>query len=215
MGHFFSTLVIAIIPLIFAITVHEAAHGWVASRCGDHTALLMGRVTLNPIKHIDPIGTILIPIVMILLSPFVIGYAKPVPVNWQKLHRPRRDMALVAIAGPGMNLLMALGWAGIAKASLLFTHASPSYLYLMAIFGIHINILLMILNMLPIPPLDGSRVVTSFLPPRAAYLYNAIEPYGIWILLVLLIAGILTTLLFPPAMHTVNWIKSIFRLPPT
>lgn len=215
MTHFFSTLIIAIIPLVFAITVHEAAHGWVASKFGDHTALLMGRVTLNPIKHIDPIGTILIPVVMLLLSPFVIGYAKPVPVNWQNLHHPRRDMALVAIAGPGSNLLMALAWAGIAKASLLFVHASPSYLYLMAIFGIHINILLMILNLLPIPPLDGSRVITSCLPPRAAYLYNAIEPYGIWILLVLLIAGILTTLIFPPAMHAINWIKSAFQLPVT
>lgn len=213
MNQFLSTLIIAIIPLIFAITVHEAAHGWVASRCGDKTALFLGRVTLNPLKHIDLIGTVIMPIVMLLISPFVIGYAKPVPVNWKNLYNPRRDMALVAIAGPGANLIMALLWAGIAKLSLHFLHASPSYLYLMAIFGIHINILLMILNLLPIPPLDGSRVISSCLPERAAYLYNAIEPYGIWILIILLIAGILTTILFPPAMGVINWIKSLFKLP--
>jgi Zn-dependent protease len=201
-------IAIAIIPLIFAITVHEAAHGWVANKFGDDTAKLQGRITLNPIKHIDLVGTIIIPIVMVIVSNFIFGYAKPVPVNWNKLRHPRRDMALVALAGPGANFIMALIWAAIAKLSV-----SVYYLHLIAIFGIHINILLLLLNLIPIPPLDGSRVLSSFLPARAALLYNAIEPYGFWILLLLLISGILTIVLLPSAQYSIGVLKSLFGIP--
>lgn len=213
-------LAIAIIPLLFAITVHEAAHGWVASKLGDTTALMMGRVTLNPAKHIDPIGTVLLPIVMLLLSNFIFGYAKPVPVNWQHLKNPRRDMALVALAGPGANLIMALGWAALARLTYTSVDLSGTtgmhallFLHLVAVFGIHINILLMILNLIPIPPLDGSRVVSSLLPPRAAIAYERIEPYGIWILLGLLVLGALTVILLPPANFVIHSIKNIFGIP--
>jgi Zn-dependent protease len=213
LSYFASQLFIAAVPLIFSITLHEAAHGWVASKLGDCTAFMLGRVTLNPLKHIDPIGTILLPALMLMVSNFIFGFAKPVPVNWQQLRNPRRDMALVALAGPGANLLMALIWAAAARFA-LYTHPEqPTYLYLMAIFGIHINIFLMILNLLPIPPLDGSRVILSLLPRRLALYYNTLEPYGIWILLGLLMIGLLSTILFPPSFWLINWIKSLFHLP--
>ncbi len=203
-------IAIAIIPLIFAITLHEAAHGWVARKFGDDTAYLAGRITLNPLKHIDLFGTIIIPIVMVIVSNFIFGYAKPVPVDWNKLRQPRRDMALVALAGPAANLLMAFIWAAIARFSL-----SPGlvYLHLIALFGININILLLLLNLIPIPPLDGSRVITAVLPPRAAMMYNAIEPYGIWILLLLLISGVLTLILLPSARHSITAIRALFGIP--
>lgn len=201
-------IAIAIVPLVFAITVHEAAHGWLANKFGDDTAKLQGRITLNPIKHIDLLGTIIIPIVMVIVSNFIFGYAKPVPVNWNKLRRPRRDMALVALAGPAANLLMALIWAAIAKMG-----SSVYYLKLIALFGININILLLLLNLIPIPPLDGSRVVTSFLPPRAAMLYNAIEPYGFIILVLLLISGILTIVLLPSAVYSITVLRRLFGIP--
>jgi Zn-dependent protease len=203
-------IAIAIVPLIFAITVHEAAHGWMANKFGDDTARQLGRITLNPIKHIDPIGTIALPIIMVIFSNFIFGYAKPVPVNWNKLRNPRRDMALVALAGPGANLIMALIWAAIARLSL---SSSLIYLHLIAIFGININVLLLLLNLIPIPPLDGSRVVSSLLPPRAALMYNVIEPYGIWILLLLLISGALTLVLLPGAQHSIAALKYLFGIP--
>ncbi|PHQ79221.1 MAG: site-2 protease family protein [Coxiella sp. (in: Bacteria)] len=203
-------IAIAAIPLVFAITVHEAAHGWVANKFGDHTAKNLGRITLNPLKHIDLVGTIILPIAMLFMSNFIFGYAKPVPVNWNNLRKPRRDMAFVAIAGPGANLLMALVWAGIAR--LTYT-GSPNFFHLMAIFGIHINVLLLVLNLIPIPPLDGSRVVASFLPRRAALIYNSIEQYGIWILLLLLISGTLAMVLLPPARHIIAALQSLFGLP--
>lgn len=205
-------IAIAIIPLIFAITVHEAAHGWLANKFGDTTAKNLGRVTLNPIKHIDPIGTVVLPLIMVIVSNFIFGYAKPVPVNWNQLRHPRRDMALVALAGPGANLLMAFIWAAIAKATVGAT-GGLLYVNMMAIFGIHINILLLLLNLIPIPPLDGSRVISSLLPPRAAMIYNSIEPYGIWILLILLISGALTLFLLPQAAFSIRIIKQLFGIP--
>ena len=203
-------IAIAIVPLIFAITVHEAAHGWVANKCGDNTALLLGRITLNPLKHIDPIGTVLLPLITLIFSNFIFGYAKPVPVNWKQLRHPRRDMALVAVAGPLANLVMALIWAGVARASMT---QSLAYLHLMAVFGIQINVLLLILNLIPIPPLDGSRVVSSLLPPRIAATYNLVEPYGIWILLILLFTGGLTFILLPQARFVITGIKGLFGVP--
>src|SRR3990167_7061083 len=159
-------IAVIILPLLFAITLHEAAHGWVANKLGDKTALMLGRVTLNPIKHIDLFGTIILPILMLVLSKFTFafGWAKPVPVNWQNLRKPRRDMALVAIAGPLANLLMALIWAAIAKVSVLFGGSTTNavgktfadFFYAAGTFGISINIILMVLNLIPIPPLDGN-----------------------------------------------------------
>ena len=193
-------VVIYAIPIIFAITVHEVAHGWVASKLGDQTAKLMGRLTLNPIKHIDPLGTVILPIILMAIGSIIFGWAKPVPVDWRNLRRPRQDMAWVALAGPGANLIMMLFWALVAKLAIslegeLFGFAQP--LFYMAMAGISINIVLAALNLLPLPPLDGSRVVSAFLPPRAAMQYNQLERYGLIILLLLLATGLLQKILFP------------------
>lgn len=218
-------LSVAMLPLIFAITLHEAAHGYVASKFGDTTALMLGRVSLNPIRHIDPFGTVILPIVMLVASSslgaggFIFGWAKPVPVNWQNLNSPRRDMALVALAGPLANLFMAFLWAGIAKIAVLSHQTSTpaindaiNFFFMAATFGIKINVFLMLLNLIPIPPLDGSRVISSLLPPRMAISYERIEPYGIWILLALLLFGILGKILLPLAVSTIQIIFSIFQL---
>jgi Zn-dependent protease len=183
----------AILPLLFGITVHEVAHGWVAKHLGDPTAQRLGRLTLNPVKHIDPVGTLLFPGVMLLLSslagrPFAFGWAKPVPVTYENLRHPKRDMILVALAGPLSNLLMAFLWAGVAKfgATLLATTPAAAVpLLAMGEFGIAINLVLMVLNLLPIPPLDGGRVVAGLLPNRLSWQYSRIEPYGFFILLAL------------------------------
>ncbi len=214
------TIAVAILPLIFAITLHEAAHGWVASKCGDKTALMMGRVTLNPLKHIDLIGTVLVPIVLLFIGGFVFGWAKPVPVAWQNLRNPRRDMALVALSGPAANFLMALGWAIIAKAATIYLIGSPQawlavsgqFFQSAASFGILINCVLLVLNLLPIPPLDGSRIVSSILPVRIAQVYERIEPFGIWILLGLLFLGVLGKILLPIIQILLHWIIDLFNL---
>ncbi len=210
------------LPLIFAITLHEAAHGWVAMKFGDKTALMMGRVTLNPAKHIDWFGTIILPLGMLILSKFTMafGWAKPVPVTWQNLRNPRRDMAIVALAGPFSNLLMALIWGGIARISLPYLNTTTGFAQSAAIFffsagmfGILINCILMLLNLIPIPPLDGSRVISSILPPRLARKYEKIEPYGIWILLGLLVFGFLGKILYGPLMLVASWIMMLLGLP--
>ena len=210
-------IAIMIVPLILSITLHEAAHGYVASKFGDQTARLLGRVTLNPIKHIDLFGTIIIPVIMGIFTNFIFGWAKPVPVNWDNLRHPRRDMALVALAGPGANVFMALCWAAFAKLMLLGFASDPSrawmFFHYMGQFGIYINILIAILNLIPIPPLDGSRVVSSLLPPHAARLYNKIEPFGIWILLGLLVIGALTVILLPPVQLAAAGLKWLFGIP--
>lgn len=187
------------LPVIFAITVHEVAHGWVANRLGDPTARMLGRLTLNPIKHIDPIGTILIPAVLLALGGFMFGWAKPVPVTAQNLKNPRRDMAIVAAAGPAVNLIMAVLWALVARfAQWLPVESLVTPLTYMGFAGISINILLAVLNLLPIPPLDGGRVVSNLLPPRISAQYDQIEPYGFFILLGLIVTGALGYLLGPP-----------------
>lgn len=214
------SIAVSILPLIFAITLHEAAHGWVANKCGDKTALMMGRVTLNPIKHIDLIGTIIIPIILLFLGGFVFGWAKPVPVAWQNLNHPRRDMAIVAVAGPIANLIMAFIWAVIAKLSTTYLINIPTpwlattgqFLQQAAIFGVFINSILLVLNLLPIPPLDGSRIISSILPPKSAYYYEKIEPFGIWILIALLFLGVLRFILWPPITLIVHWIFTLFNL---
>ncbi len=188
------------IPILFGITVHEVAHGWVANTLGDPTARLQGRLTLNPIRHIDPVGTILVPALMVMLTGFIFGWAKPVPVNWQRLGHPRRDMALVAAAGPLANLVMMLIWAIIAKlvfvAGIEASLVAPFILTMVKV-GIIINIILMVLNLLPLLPLDGGRVMTSLLPPDLAEKYARLEPYGLIILVVLLVTGVLVRIIGP------------------
>ncbi len=191
-------ITIAIIPLLFAIVVHEVAHGWVARQLGDDTAYLMGRLTLNPLKHIDPVGTILVPLILILTVGFAFGWAKPVPVNFNNLRNRRRDTALVAAAGPFANLLMAIAWALIAKLASLLPDSIAmltSPLILMSMFGITINAILMVFNLIPIPPTDGGRIATSLLPPRLGYQLSRVEPYGFFIILVLLLSGVIWKLL--------------------
>ncbi|MDH3514254.1 MAG: site-2 protease family protein [Gammaproteobacteria bacterium] len=191
---------VAILPLLFAITVHEVAHGWVAKLYGDPTAQRLGRLTLNPLKHIDPVGTILVPGLLLMLGGFVFGWAKPVPVTWQNLRNPKRDMAIVAAAGPAANLLMAVFWAVIAKIGMLLGTSSWAGLPMqyMGIFGIQINAILMILNLLPLPPLDGGRVAVGLLPGPWAWRLSRVEPFGFFILLALLATGMLGILIGPP-----------------
>lgn len=203
------------LPVLFAITVHEVAHGWVALRLGDKTARMLGRLTLNPVKHIDPVGTILLPGLMLAIGGFVFGWAKPVPVTWENLRHPKRDMALVAAAGPLANLLMALLWAVIMKLSHVLAPSAPMIaqpLAYMGAAGIFINIVLMVLNLLPLPPLDGSRVVASFLPDRMAWKFNRIENYGFLILLLLLATGVLGKIMEPPVFGLEAYLYQLFGL---
>ncbi len=209
------TIAISILPLLFAIVLHEVAHGWVAKLLGDPTAKMMGRLTLNPIKHIDPIGTLLVPLMLLMLGGFIFGWAKPVPVTWENLKKPKRDMALVAVAGPAANLLMALFWALVAKIGLILGAdmawlATP--LALMGIVGITFNLILMVLNLLPILPLDGGRIVESLLPGSLSYTFAKLEPYGFIVLLVLLVSGLLTSVLGAPVQFFEQIIFKLFNL---
>jgi Zn-dependent protease len=179
------------IPVLLAITLHEAAHGYVARMFGDSTAFMLGRVTLNPIKHIDPVGTILVPLAIVLVSKlaggpgFLFGWAKPVPVNFANLRHPKRDMIWVAAAGPGINLLMAIGWALTLKA-MGASGVEETFFVEMARAGVFVNIGLMALNLLPLPPLDGGRILVGLLPHRLAVPLSRVEPYGFFILILLL-----------------------------
>ncbi len=196
----FHQILIWSIPVLFAITLHEVGHGWVAMLLGDPTAKDQGRLSINPLKHIDPMGTVIVPLIMFFASGFIFGWAKPVPVDWNRLKNTRRDIALVALAGPFANLLMIMFWLIIAK--LFITPAEGGntiahVLTLMALAGIMINSLLMILNLFPLPPLDGSRVVFSLLPEPIASRYAKLEPYGLIILVVLLASGVLFKIIGP------------------
>ncbi|MBL1142660.1 MAG: site-2 protease family protein [Proteobacteria bacterium] len=196
------------IPVLFAVTLHEVGHGWVANQLGDSTAKELGRLTVNPLKHIDPVGTIIVPLMMFFASGFIFGWAKPVPVNWDRLRNTKRDIALVALAGPAANLVMILFWLVIAKVfigSAEQGHFIANIFTLMAWAGIMINSLLMILNLFPLPPLDGSRVVFSLLPSQIAYRYAKIEPYGLIILVVLLVSGTLFKIIGP----IISWIEHL------
>lgn len=202
MNELIQTIVLYAIPVVFAITLHEAAHGYVARAFGDPTAAQEGRITLNPIRHIDPVGTILVPLGILLMSrllggpAMLFGWAKPVPVDWSRLRRPKRDMLWVAAAGPAANLFMAILWA-ITLRLLFESGTREGFWFDMALVGIQINLVLMALNLLPIPPLDGGRIVFSLLPSRMAWQYSRIEPFGLVIVLVLLVSGVLWTLIEP------------------
>jgi Zn-dependent protease len=177
------------IPLILAITLHEAAHGYVAKMLGDNTAYMLGRVTLNPAKHIDPVGTIAFPLISMIVGGVLFGWAKPVPVNFGNLRHPKRDMFWVAAAGPGSNIVQALAWGGIAKAIELSGSGSgvAQFWFSVAIAGIGWNVVLAVFNLFPILPLDGGRILTSLLPGRLAYRFASLERYGMPILLGLIV----------------------------
>ncbi|HTG98040.1 MAG TPA: site-2 protease family protein [Burkholderiales bacterium] len=194
------TLAIYALPVLFAITLHEAAHGYVARHFGDMTAHAQGRISLNPVRHIDFVGTIAVPLVILLLSgnKFLFGWAKPVPVNFSALRKPRQHMAWVAAAGPGANLLMALLWVALLKLAVLMPH-NGFWLFvgMMAEAGIVVNLLFMFLNLIPILPLDGGRILASLLPRRAAGQYARLEPLGLPLLIVLLLTNVLNVVLEP------------------
>lgn len=207
-------VVVWVLPVIFAITVHEVAHGWIAKKYGDKTAWMLGRLTLNPLKHIDPVGTLIIPGILLLSGTgFIFGWAKPVPVDARNFNNPRRDMAVVALAGPVANLLMAVGWALVARLGVVLNIEFITIpLIYSGIAGISINLVLGLINLLPIPPLDGSRIVTGILPGRWAWQYNRLERYGFLILLLLLFSGGLSVILGYPMYVAQNLFFSLAGL---
>jgi Zn-dependent protease len=205
------TIAIAAIPVLFAITLHEAAHGYVARHFGDMTAFQQGRISLNPLRHIDPVGTILLPILTLWLGGILFGWAKPVPVNFGALRHPKQDMLWVAFAGPAANLFMAFFWGVWIKVALM----SPDSYYAdplmeMSQLGVKINVVLMVLNLLPLPPLDGGRIAISLLPHRFAIKLAGVEPYGMFILIGLAISPVLGWVLTPPIVWMLTLINFIF-----
>ena len=198
------------LPVIFAITVHEAAHGYAARYFGDMTAHLQGRISLNPMRHIDPIGTILVPTLTMLAGGILFGWAKPVPVDFSRLRHPKRDMLWVAAAGPASNLVMAIFWALVYRFAAIFPSDIVIPMQLMGEAGIMINVVLMVLNLLPLPPLDGGRIAASLLPQRLSYRYEMVERYGLIILLVLLFTGILWRIMAPIIEATIGLISWLF-----
>ncbi len=212
----FETILLYAIPVILAITLHEAAHGYVARMLGDSTAYMLGRVTLNPLKHIDPVGTIAVPLGLLLLSKlaggggFLFGWAKPVPVNFANLRHPKNDMFWVAAAGPGANLFMALLWALALKVSGPLDQ--PGFFGAMAIQGVIINVVLMVLNLMPIPPLDGGRIMVSVLPHALAYRFAQLERFGFVLVILLMATGVLNTLMNPLVSATLGLIKKVFGI---
>ena len=201
------------IPLIFAITLHEAAHAFAARYFGDSTAYMLGRMTLNPLKHIDPVWTILVPIITLLVSPFVFGAAKPVPVNFAALRKPKQDMIWVAAAGPAANLLMMLGWAALGKIALMAPASGPVvFVLLVAKAGIFVNAILMVFNLFPLLPLDGGRILAGLLPARASYAFSRIEPYGMLILVGLILTGLMGAFLWPLVDFSMNAVYSLLSL---
>jgi Zn-dependent protease len=198
MDNIVSVIAIYALPVIFAITLHEAAHGYAARHFGDTTAYMLGRISINPLRHIDPIGTILVPILTMMFAGILFGWAKPVPVNFNNLRNPKKDMLWVAAAGPGANLAMAVFWGFMIKlATLMPGNYFAAPLFEMGKAGVMINTVLMALNLIPLPPLDGGRIAVSLLPGPAAYKFSRIEPYGMIILVVLLATHLLGVILWP------------------
>jgi Zn-dependent protease len=209
------TIALLAIPMVFAITLHEAAHGYVAKHFGDYTAYQAGRISLNPLNHIDLVGTILVPLGLLIMTagPFVFGWAKPVPVNFSQLRDPKRDMLWVAAAGPGANLAMALAWGFILRLALMGPANFFSYpIQAMAQYGVRINLVLMVLNLIPIPPLDGGRIAVSLLPNRLAYRFAMIEPYGLIIIVALLVTRVLSGVIGPVVAVCRDLIYALFGL---
>ena len=194
------TIALYSLPVLFAITLHEAAHGYVARHFGDMTAFAQGRVSLNPLRHVDPVGTILVPLAILLLSGgrFLFGWAKPVPVNYSALRRPRQHMAWVAAAGPAANLVMAIGWALLLKLGMVLPESAYTEPFVrMSEAGVRVNLIFMLLNLLPILPLDGGRILASMLPARMSWQYAKLEPWGLPVLLVLVVTNMLDALIGP------------------
>jgi Zn-dependent protease len=199
-AEFIRLIAVGAIPVIFAITLHEVGHGWMARRYGDRTAEMLGRLSLNPLRHVDPVGTVIVPILTLWLGGLLFGWAKPVPVNLRAMRDPRRAMVAVAAAGPGANLVMAIAWALSMHVASALRPVSPvvaDFLSQMASFGISFNILLALFNLLPIPPLDGSRVLRGLASESLGRRLDAIEPYGLIIVMALLVSGVLNTVLLP------------------
>ena len=208
------TIAVYLLPVLFGITVHEAAHGYAAHRLGDDTALRAGRLSLNPLRHIDPVGTVAMPLLLYLLTSgnFVFGYAKPVPVRFASLRNPRRDMALVALAGPVSNFVQAFFWGLLAIVLLLLGVREPFFLF-MCRAGISINLVLLALNLFPLPPLDGGRVLTGMLPPRAAVALARVEPWGFFIVMALIASGLLSDIWMWPVMKASEFVLSVLLTP--
>ena len=206
------TFLLAVLPVLLAITVHEASHGYMARHYGDRTAEQLGRLTLNPLAHIDPIGTILVPSVMFFTTGFLFGWAKPVPVVTRNFRNAHMGMRMVAIAGPLSNLAMMFGWAVLMMLSPLVSESFQYPMQQMSRFGITINAVLFVLNMLPILPLDGGRFLDTFLPPKASMQFQKIEPYGTWILVGLMFTGLLSTIMSPFLSLILGVVQSFMRL---
>jgi Zn-dependent protease len=208
MNEIIQAIAVYALPVIFAITLHEAAHAYAAKYFGDTTAFAAGRMSLNPIRHIDPFGTIVLPILMFAFTPFVFGYAKPVPIDFSRLRNPKKQMAWVALAGPAANFVMALGWLVLAIV-LGATHVAEAYPHKVAQAGVFVNVLMFVFNLVPIPPLDGGRILTSVLPNRYAFKFARLEPYGFFIVLGLLYFNLLNYWFEPMAAVTRFFLRAI------
>lgn len=202
-----------ILPILFAVTFHEAAHGYVAHKLGDDTAYMLGRISANPLKHIDLIGTIIVPLLLLVSTGFVFGWAKPVPVNQNRLRNPKRDFALVALAGPTSNFLMAVFWIAILKIAFMLPRSETLLpLVYMCQAGVSINLVLMVLNLIPIPPLDGSRFVSYLLPRPWDLYFDKVTPFGFLIILALIMSGILSKIMSPAITFLQQFLLMIFQI---
>ena len=214
-GYWIQLMSLYAIPAVLAITLHEAAHGYAAKQLGDLTAYQAGRITLNPMKHIDVVGTLIVPAVLLLASggKMAFGWAKPVPVNFAALRNPKKDMFWVAAAGPGANLIMAICWALIYKLTLIMPeHYFSSPLLEMAKGGILINLVLMVLNLIPVPPLDGGRIAISVLPHVLAYNLAKVEPYGLLVIMLLMASGALSSIMYPILGSIIGVLSFVFGI---
>jgi Zn-dependent protease len=213
-GHLIQTVALYALPVIFAITLHEAAHGYAALRLGDKTAYMLGRVTLNPVAHIDPLGTILMPLLLYFGTggEFLFGYAKPVPVRFGNLRHPKRDMVWVALAGPGSNFIQAFAWGALLHVMLMVGVSEPFFLK-MCQGGMLVNVVMFAFNLFPLPPLDGGRILVGLLPMRAALAVSRIEPWGFFIVMALVFTGIVSTLWMRPIMSLTGGVLQLLLTP--